>query len=87
MRSCENCGRSCFPKIKKDEHDSRNGVVEITKYLPKWLNGERHRNIVTDYLWPQLSKIDVSNALFQEDGATCHAAREFITLLQEYIIT
>jgi hypothetical protein len=47
------------------------------------VNGVRYRNMITEFLWPQLEGIDMEDMWFQEDGATCHTARETTELLQE----
>jgi hypothetical protein len=47
------------------------------------VNGERYRNMITEFLWPQLDGMDLEDMWFQQDGATCHTARETIDLLRE----
>jgi hypothetical protein len=47
------------------------------------LNGLRYRNMITEFLWPQLGGMDMENMWFQQDGATCHSARETAELLRE----
>ncbi|CAK1590754.1 unnamed protein product [Parnassius mnemosyne] len=47
------------------------------------VNGIRYRNMITDFLWPQLDGMDLDNMWFQQDGATCHTAHETIDLLQQ----
>lgn len=46
------------------------------------VNGVRYREMVTEFLWPQLDGIDVENMFFQQDGATCHTAHETMVLLR-----
>ena len=51
------------------------------------MNGERYRNMIRNFLWQELDGIDLDgmdlqDIWFQQDGATCHTARETITLLQ-----
>ena len=36
-----------------------------------------------EFLWPQLDGLCVEDMWLQQDGATCHTARERIELLQE----
>lgn len=47
------------------------------------VNGERYRTMITDYFYRRLDGMDIRNFWFQQDGATCHTARETITLLRE----
>lgn len=47
------------------------------------VNGERYRAMLTRFFVPQLGGIDVDNKWFQQDGATCHTARETLTILHE----
>lgn len=55
------------------ENDAGNAVT---------VNAERYQSMLRDFLWTQLSHIDVSDVYFQQDGATCHTTRENITFLQ-----
>lgn len=48
------------------------------------VNGERYRNMLVEYLWPELRNGDINNVFFQQDGATCHTSRETIDLLQQH---
>lgn len=43
----------------------------------------RYRDMITRFFLPQLDDIDVANMWFQQDGATCHTARETLQLLHE----
>lgn len=45
------------------------------------VNGERYRNMITNFFVPHLE--GVAEMWFQQDGATCHTARQTINLLQE----
>lgn len=47
------------------------------------VNGLRYRNMITEFLWPQLEGLDLDDMWFQQDGATCHTAHETIDLLEE----
>ena len=47
------------------------------------VNGERYRDMITNFFLPQLEGINGAEMWFQQDGATCHTARETINLLQE----
>lgn len=47
------------------------------------VNGDRYRSMITDFFWPQLEDVDITNMWFQQDGATCHTARAKMALLQE----
>jgi len=46
------------------------------------VNAERYQSMLSDFLWPQLNHIDVSDVYFQQDGATCHTTRNNITFLR-----
>ncbi|XP_018359883.1 PREDICTED: uncharacterized protein LOC108759083 [Trachymyrmex cornetzi] len=39
--------------------------------------------MITEFFLPKLDDIDVDDMWFQQDGATCHTARETIQLLHE----
>jgi len=39
--------------------------------------------MITDLFVPQLNDVNVKEFWFQQDGATCHTARDTINLLQE----
>lgn len=47
------------------------------------VNGERYRNMITDYLWHKLDDFDLDDMWYQQDGATCHTSKDTITLLKE----
>lgn len=48
------------------------------------VNGDRYRSMITNFFVPQLNNIDNVEAYwFQQDGATCHTARDTINLLRE----
>ena len=47
------------------------------------VNGERYRSMISNFLVPQLQGIDIADKWFQQDGATCHTARQTIELLRE----
>lgn len=38
--------------------------------------------MINNFLWPQTTDIDLRNMWFQQDGATCHTARETLDLLR-----
>ncbi|GFX79906.1 putative transposable element [Trichonephila clavipes] len=46
------------------------------------VNGDRYRALITNFFIPELSNHDVQELWFQQDGATCHTARETIDLLK-----
>jgi len=46
-------------------------------------NGTRYHNMITEFLRPQLDGMDMEDMRFQQDGATCHTARETTRLLRE----
>jgi hypothetical protein len=45
------------------------------------VNGVRYRNMITEFLWPQLDSVDTEGMWYQQDGATCHTARGTTELL------
>lgn len=47
------------------------------------VTGERYRNMIMEFLWPQLEGMEFEDMWFQQDGATSHTARETIALLSE----
>ncbi|GFT70376.1 uncharacterized protein TNCV_2658191 [Trichonephila clavipes] len=47
------------------------------------VNGDRYRALITNFFIPQLNNHDVQELWFQQDGATCHAARATIDLLKD----
>lgn len=46
------------------------------------VDGNRYRAMLTDFFWQELDGIDINKMWFQQDGATCHTARETMTLLE-----
>ena len=40
------------------------------------VNSVRYRDMITDFLWPQLDGMDMKDMWFEQDGATYHSARE-----------
>lgn len=38
--------------------------------------------MLIEFLWPELDRIDVEDMFFQQDGATCHTARETMMFLR-----
>ncbi|QQP36291.1 Transposable element Tc3 transposase [Caligus rogercresseyi] len=47
------------------------------------VNGERYRAMITDFFLPQLAELNLVNMWFQQDGATCHTARETMNMLKD----
>lgn len=47
------------------------------------VNGERYREMIRIFLWPRVDDMNLENMWFQQDGATCHTARDTINLLHE----
>jgi hypothetical protein len=56
------------------ENDAGNAIT---------VNGVRYRNMITEFLWPQLDGMDMEGMWFQQDGAPCHTASETMELLRE----
>ncbi|XP_075150474.1 uncharacterized protein LOC142224574 [Haematobia irritans] len=46
------------------------------------VNGVRYREMITNFLWPELDDMDVDDMWFQQDGATCHTSNETMALLR-----
>lgn len=46
------------------------------------VNGERYRSMITDYFWPELDGLDITDMWFQQDGATSHTANVTMDLLK-----
>lgn len=40
------------------------------------MNGVRYREMITDFLWPEIGDMDLVNVWFQQDSATCDIANE-----------
>src|ERR1700712_2636076 len=47
------------------------------------VNGLRYREMINNFLWPELDGIDLDRVYFQQDGATCHTSNETNGLLRE----
>ncbi|XP_078032646.1 uncharacterized protein LOC144467630 [Augochlora pura] len=47
------------------------------------VNGARYRDMIIQFFVPKLQDMDVDGMWFQQDGTTCHTARETIQLLHE----
>src|SRR5215469_12205854 len=47
------------------------------------VNGVRYREMITNFLWPELEDMDVDDMWFQQDGDTCHTANETKALLRD----
>lgn len=45
--------------------------------------GVRYREMLTNFFVPKLQNMDLNSMWFQQDGATCHTARETVELLHE----
>lgn len=48
------------------------------------VNGARYRTMITDYLLPEIEARNLRDTWYQQDGATCHTARETMALLREH---
>ncbi|GFW75282.1 transposable element Tc3 transposase [Trichonephila clavipes] len=47
------------------------------------VNGDRYRDMITNFFIPELNNHDVQEQWFQQDDATCHTARATIDLLKD----
>lgn len=50
------------------------------------VNSHYYRNKITPFVMPQLKNIAFKDMRFQQDGATCHIARQTWTVLYEYFL-
>lgn len=46
------------------------------------VNGERYRLMIDDFFLPKMEELDMPDMWFQQDGATCHTARESMAKLR-----
>ena len=46
------------------------------------VNGVRYRNVIMEFLWPQLDSMDTEDMWFQQDGTTYHTVHETTELLR-----
>ncbi|CAK9813815.1 hypothetical protein ANTPLA_LOCUS7992 [Anthophora plagiata] len=49
------------------------------------VNGARYRDMIIQFFVPKLQDMNVDDMWFQQDGATCHIARETIHLLHDFL--
>lgn len=47
------------------------------------VNGARYRDMITNFLVPEIEARDLDDIWFQQDGATCHTARETMDILKQ----
>lgn len=47
------------------------------------INGERYRNMLTNYFWHELDGMDQEETWFQQNGATAHTSGETMALLPD----
>ncbi|GFX62170.1 transposase [Trichonephila clavipes] len=66
------CGRILVESFFKNDEDHNVTV-----------NGDRYRDMITNFFIPELNNNDVQEMWFQQDGATCHTARATIDLLKD----
>lgn len=45
------------------------------------VNGDRYRAMINNFLWPEITDMNLNDMWFQQDGATCHTANETMNLL------
>lgn len=48
------------------------------------VTGVRYRDMINNFFVPELEDLSLENMWFQQDGATCHTARETLALLREH---
>ena len=46
------------------------------------VNGERYREMISNFFLPKMQKLDLHDMWFQQDGARCHTARVIMELLR-----
>ena len=47
------------------------------------VNGIRYREMITNFLWPEIEDMDLDDMWFQQDDATCHTDNETMALLRK----
>uniref|UniRef100_A0A1L8EI80 Putative transposable element n=3 Tax=Haematobia irritans TaxID=7368 RepID=A0A1L8EI80_HAEIR len=47
------------------------------------VNGDRYRSMLTNFLLPKMEELNLVDMWFQQDGATCHTARDSMAILRE----
>lgn len=48
-----------------------------------YVNGERYRSVISNFLWSKLDDMDTDELWFQQDGATYHTVHTTIEILRE----
>ena len=46
------------------------------------INGDQYRQMIREYLLPEIRNMNVVNIFFQQDGATAHTARKSLEMLR-----
>ncbi|EFN78033.1 hypothetical protein EAI_06421, partial [Harpegnathos saltator] len=69
----------CGLKASSDHSSEENAAGQAITAV----NGARYRDMINQFFVPKLQDMDVDDMWFQQDGATCHTARETIQLLHE----
>ncbi|GFT34162.1 stomatin-2 [Trichonephila clavipes] len=59
------------------------GIIGPYFFKNDTANGDRYRAMITNFFIPELNNHDVQELWFQQDGATCHTARDTIDLLKD----
>ena len=47
------------------------------------INGDQYKQMIREYLLPEMRNMNVENIFFQQDGATAHTTRESLEVLSE----
>jgi hypothetical protein len=83
IKKCEETGSIMDSKLPVRDHTGRSHVITAVSESVAESPGRSIRNMITEFLWPQLDRMDMEDMWFQHDGAICHTARETTALLRE----
>ena len=61
--------------------DAPKRVTVWAIFLPKWVNGDRYRAMLNEFLLTEIEEEDIGNIWLQQDSATCHAAEATFDVL------
>ena len=54
----------------------------IGSYFFDETDGERYRQMLKEFVWPEIDRLDLGHMWFQQDGATCHTSLETRELIR-----
>ena len=47
------------------------------------INGDQYKQMIREYLFPEMRNMNVDNIFFQQDRATAHTAKKLLEMLRE----